>query len=152
MPHKPSKPVLASDNSRSLTDCLRSQKGAAALVTVVVVTVATLIMAVTSSSLGLGELELGFTGQQGAEAFAVADGCMEETLRRIRLDTNHGVGDGTMNLTVANGSCTIDVTASGSTRTITVKGTQGVYHAKIRTELSLSGNVITITSWSERDD
>ena len=137
------KPVLASDNN---------SRGVAALVTVIIVVIATLIMAVTSSRLGLDELEIGFIRGQGGEAFAVADGCMEETLRRIRLDTNYGVGAGTINLTTPNGSCTIDVTSSSNTRTITVTGTHDIYHAKVQSELSLSGNVITITSWNERSD
>lgn len=135
------KPVPVSDS-----------KGAASLVTVIIVSVATLIMAVTASSLGLGELDLGYTSQQGAESFAMADGCMEETFRRIRLDTNYGVGQGTITLTTSNGSCTIDVSASGSNRTIVIKGTHDIYSAKIRAEISLSGNIITISSWSERSD
>ena len=127
-------------------------RGSAALVSVIIVVVATLLMAVTASRLGIGELDLGYTTGQGGEAFAVADGCMEEALRRIRLDTNYGVGQGTLSATTTNGSCTIEVSGSGSTRTITVKGTQDSYHAKLRSTLSLSGNVITITSWAERDD
>ena len=124
MLHKHFKQPLAYDNN-----------GAAALIVVVVIAVATLIMAVTASSLGLGELDQGYTGQQGAEAFAVADGCMEETFRLIRLDTSYGVASGSLNLTTTNGSCTIEVSSSGSTRTITVKGTHTNYHVKLRAEI-----------------
>lgn len=126
-------------------------RGAAALVTIVIVAVATLAMATTTARLGVAELETGRTASEGGEAFAVADGCMEETLRRVRIDTNHGVGNGTTTHTTSNGSCTINVSADGSARTIVITGTHGAYHATMQGELSLTGNVISITSWEERE-
>ena len=129
-----------------------TERGAAALVTVIIVMVATLSMAVTAAKLGLGELEIGVAAAGGEKAFAVADGCLEETLRRIRLDTDYGVGSGTINLTVPNGSCTIEVSASGSSRTIDVTGTHDNYHAKLQSVISLSGNIIAVTSWQVRDE
>lgn len=129
-----------------------NQKGLVALVTIVIVSVAALVMALNASYLGLGELDLGYTSSEGGEAFYVADGCMEETLERIRKDTNYGVGAGTINLTVENGSCTIDVLDSGSDRIITVLGTSGDFNKRIEINLTLSGNVISINSWEEKDN
>lgn len=139
---------------RLINNKLRSGKdGVAALVTIIVVSIAALIMAYSSSILGLGELDIGYTSQRGMEAFHVADGCMEETLRRIRLLTSYGVGAGTISLTVSNGTCAIDVVdLGGNQRQITVLGTSGSYNKKIRVVLTLSGNVIAINSWEERND
>lgn len=132
---------------------INNQKGVAALLTIVIVAAAALIMAYSSSLLGLGELDLGYTSQKSSEAFAVADGCMEETLRRIRLDTNYGVGVGDINLTVSNGSCIINVKdLGGNQRRITITGTSGDYNKKIEAEITLSGNVIAIDSWQEKSD
>ena len=118
--------------------------------TVVIIGAAALLMAFTASMLGLGELEMGYTSQRGSEAFSVADGCTEETLRRIRMDTSYGVGAGTINLTVSNGSCTIDVTDLGSgQRRVVVTGTSGDYNKKVQVELTLTGNVIAIDTWAE---
>lgn len=129
-----------------------TQTGAAALVTVIIVMAATLAMAAGASRLGIGELELGFTGTKGAEAFAIADGCMEETLRRIRIDTDYAVASGTVSLTVPNGSCTIEVSADGDSRTVAITGTHGEYHATIEGVISLSGDVISVTSWEEKSE
>lgn len=131
----------------------RYPRGVAALFTIVVVAAAGLLVAYSAAMLGIGELDAGYTSQRGSEALSVADGCLEETLRRIRLNTSYGVGAGTISLTVTNGSCRIAVTDLGSDqRRIEVTGTTDSYNRKLRAELSLVGNVITITSWQERDD
>jgi hypothetical protein len=128
-------------------------QGAAALVTVVTIMAATLIIGLSVSSLGLGELERGYTAQRGTEALTIADGCAEETLRRIRRDISYGVGRGNINLTVNNGTCTITVAdIGGGGRNITVIGTSGEYNKKIEVEITLSGNVITIDSWEEKEN
>ncbi len=133
-----------------LIDC---QKGVAALFIVVIITAAGLIIALSAALLGLGELDLGYTSQKGGEAFAVADGCVEETLRRIWLDNNYGIGAGAINLSVSNGSCIINVEDFGSNqRRITATGTVSNYNKKIEAEIDFSGNVMNINSWIEKDD
>lgn len=132
-----------------------TQSGIAALLTIVIVGAATLVMAYSASLLGLGELDLGYTSGRGAEAFSIADGCMEETLRRIRLNTAYGTVGGQINLTVPNGTCEINVSVGNpSERIVNVLGstTGGGYNKKIQAALTLSGNIITITSWEERSD
>ncbi len=130
----------------------RNQRGVAALLTIVIVSAAALVMAVSATMLGLGELELGYSAQKGSEALAAADGCMEEALRRIRLDTNYGIGAGSMPLTLVNGSCTINITDSGFDRVVQVASTVGDYNKKIEIDLTLSDNdVISINSWDEKD-
>jgi hypothetical protein len=128
------------------------EQGLVAFLTIIIVSAAALIMALNASFLGLGELDLGYTASEGGTAFYIADGCMEEALERIRKDTAYGVGAGTINLTVSNGSCTIVVADSGSTRTVTVVGTKGNFNKKIEIDLTLTGNVITIDGWEEKDD
>jgi len=129
------------------------QKGGAILLIVIIIAAATLIMAYSSSVLGLGELDLGYISQKGSEAFSITDGCIEETLRRIHLNTNYGIGAGTINLSVGNGSCAIDVMDIGENRRrITVSGTISDYTKKIETELILNGNIITVTSWEEKSN
>ena len=126
----------------------KNQSGIAALLTVVIVAAATLIMAYSASLLGLGELELGYTSQKGAEALSAADSCVEEALRRLRLDSNYSGGT----LNVGNGSCIMNITANGNDRTIAAESTIGEYHKKIEAQIALSGNVITINSWEEKED
>jgi hypothetical protein len=124
-----------------------NNQGAAAILTAVIVGAAALIIAFSASILGLGELDLGYTSGQGGEAFAIADGCMEEALRQIRLDTSYA-GTGSA-LSLGDGTCIIGVTSSGSTRQVSVTSTLGSYHSVLEVGLTLSGNVITVDSWEE---
>ncbi len=123
------------------------QNGVAALLTVVIVGVATLIIAFSASILGIGELDMGYTSQRGEEAFSVADGCVEEALRRLRIDDIYTGGS----LSLGDNSCIINISGAGGNRSIVVSGTSGDYQKKIQVDITISGGVITITSWDELD-
>jgi hypothetical protein len=126
-----------------------ANRGVAALLTIVIVSAAALIMAFSSSILGLGELDSGFSNSRGEEALSIADGCMDEAMRRLRLDTSYSGA----NLSQSNGACIISVVPSGSERTITVTAsTTDSYYKKIEVNLTLAGNVITLNTWEEKDD
>ena len=131
-----------------------NQSAVAALLVIIIISAAALIMAYSASILGLGELDMGYTSQKGTESFSVADGCMEEVLRRIRLNTDYGVGEGEISLTVSNGSCIIQVSdLGGNQRRVSVVGKiNNEYYKKIQVDLTLTGNVITIDTWEERTD
>jgi hypothetical protein len=132
--------------------CFNEQSGFAALLTIVIVAAATLLMAYNASLLGLGELDLGYTSQKGNEAFGIAEGCLEESLRHFRLDTSY-TGE---NLATSNGSCIIEVTSSGSNATTTVTATTtNIYSKKLEAAFSFTSDtrpVITILSWEEKTD
>ncbi|MCK5591230.1 MAG: hypothetical protein KAI72_04670 [Candidatus Pacebacteria bacterium] len=126
----------------------KDQKGIAAILTVIIISAATLIMAFNSSLLGLGELELGYTSQKSGEAMAVADSCVEESLRRLRLDSSYAGGV----LNVNSDSCVINIVVAGANRTIVAESTVGEYHKKIQVEATLSGRDVTVNSWQELDN
>jgi hypothetical protein len=134
------------------------RSGAIAVMIVLIVGAAAIIVASSSLLLSMGDIDEGYTAQRGSEALAVADGCIEETTRRSRLDENYGIGAGTINLTVSNGSCTIDVSDIGTSpekRRVDVTGTSGVYHRKLRAEYTLTTDtrpVVSVTSWEELTD
>ncbi len=118
----------------------------AALLTVVIVGVGTLIMGLTAALLSLGELDMGYDASQGAETLSLADGCLEEGLRRLRLDDSYSGGA----LNLGDGSCTIGVESSGINRVITVTSTITNYHKVIQMDVDIdSSSVITVNSWSE---
>jgi len=124
---------------------LSNQTGMAALLIVIMIAAATLIMSISSAILGLGESEMGYTAQRGTEALFIADSCMEEALRRLKLDVNYNGG----NLNLGNGTCIIKVIPNSNNRTITATGTVGDYNKNIEINLTLNGNLITINSWQE---
>jgi hypothetical protein len=122
-----------------------NQKGVAALLTIVIIAAATLIMAFNSSLLGLGDLELGYTLQKGGEATSIADACIEETMRRLRLESDYSGGT----LNIGENSCIINVESSGNNRTITTTSTVDIYHKKIKVTATLSDSNTTINTWQE---
>lgn len=111
---------------------------------IVIIGAATLIMAYSSAMLGMGELELGWYSLKGSEAFAIADGCMEESMRRLKIDSAYSGGA----LNLGAGSCTITIVPSGSDRTITIVGTTGNYNKKIEAGVTLSGGDVILNSWT----
>ncbi len=131
--------------TKQQNDKIINNNGIAALLVVVIVSAVTLIMSYGSLFLGLGEVEMSYINDRGKEAFFIADGCMEEALQRIKMDINYSGGS----LNLGSGSCTINISGAGSGRTIVVIGSMGKYNKKIQSDITLSGNVITIDSWKE---
>ncbi len=121
------------------------QKGAAALIMVVVLGVAALLMAVGAARLGMGEIQSGYTAQKAAETLYLADGCIEDSLERVRKNPSYGGGT----VTLENGTCTVTVATSGNTYTITVLATVDVYNKRVQAVASVNGTVITVNSWNE---
>ncbi|MDO8260563.1 MAG: hypothetical protein Q7T50_03660 [Candidatus Magasanikbacteria bacterium] len=132
-----------------------NQDGLAALMVVVVIAASVLIMAYNASLLGLGESEMGFSSQKGGEALATAEACSEEVLRRIRIDSEYGVGAGNINLLISGNSCIINVNKSLNTRSILIVGTADQFNKKIQINISLTGvnnDEITVNSWEEKNN
>jgi uncharacterized protein YdiU (UPF0061 family) len=120
--------------------------GIALMIVIVIIGTAALIIALNASLLGLGELQFGYTSQQGSETLSLADGCVEETFRRLQLDRAYPGGS----LTVDGGSCLIDIFVCGLNRIITVQSVIGAYHKSIRMDVDISSNnEILVTSWEE---
>lgn len=120
-------------------------KGISALLTIVVIGIASLIMAYSASFLGLGDLEIGFDAQKGEEVLSLAEGCAEETI--LQLKGNGGYSGGTLNL--EEGSCIINVLPSGSDRTLDVTAVIDEYERTLQINLTLSGSSVTVNSWRE---
>jgi hypothetical protein len=127
-----------------------SKDGLAALFVVVVVSAVALILGYGAMMLGLGELDMGYTHQKGGEALAVAEGCVDESLRRIKLDNDYGIGGGMMTLVLVDGTCEVVVTEPVvNERLVNVTGWVEEYYKRIEVRLTLSGGVITIEGWKE---
>ncbi|MFH1292156.1 MAG: hypothetical protein ABIH87_03080 [bacterium] len=122
-----------------------NDQGVVALFTVVVVSVAVLLMAYGVWFLSLGELEMGNISQQADQSFYYADGCLEEALHQIRLDSAYAGGI----LNTSTFSCIIDVEGAGSSRVIIVSSTAGDFSKRIRAQVSLSNRQLNIDGWEE---
>jgi hypothetical protein len=123
----------------------KNEKGVAALLLVMIISVAALLMAVGAARLGMGELESGDVSQKADETYYIGDSCVAEALERLRVNPNYTGGT----LSLGSGSCILTVVASGSVKTITANATVGQYNKKIQISATLGAAGITINSWSE---
>lgn len=133
------------------------QRGAAALMTILLVGAATLIMAMNAIWLGINDLEVGQLHEVSGNVEVQADTCIEEALVRIKKDSSYGVGSGAMVVSVLDDVCTITVTDLGSNqrRVEVLASVDGEYHKRYEVELTLSGSVLkdmTIDAWEELTD
>ena len=129
----------------NLLHCRSDKSGFAVMLIIIIIGAAALIMAYSSSILGIGEMELGYHLQKGSESFAIADGCMEEAFRRLGRDGDYSGGV----LSLGQGSCIITVSSSGSDRTVNIVGSVGDYSKEIESNITLTGSGIIVNSWTE---
>lgn len=127
---------------------IKNQNGIAAILTIVIVGAAALLMAYSASFLGLGDLAIGYDTQRGGEAFSIADGCVEEGLRRLKLDADYG-GE---TLNVGDGSCIITVLPTGNNRLVTAVSALGNYHKAVEANVDIVAGEIIFHSWAEKSN
>jgi hypothetical protein len=135
----------------SMTQNKHNQNGVALLFVVIVISATALVFVVNAAFLGIGEADVGFTAMQGEESYLIAEGCAEESMRRIRVDSSYGIGVGEITLPLSRGTCTIEITANGSERTLLVKGTIDSYNKTLQIvgNIDTTTNEFSITSWEE---
>ncbi|MBU0661178.1 hypothetical protein KKG22_03285 [Patescibacteria group bacterium] len=123
-----------------------NHRGFAALLLVVVVGAAALIMAFSASFLGINDLEMGYTMQQGRESLAFAEGCVHEGLEQLRQDSNYN--GSTLNDGV--NSCIIEVVDNGGgLQTVTVNADiDDHFYTTLVVGVDLN-NGIDIVSWTQ---
>ncbi|RLC38576.1 hypothetical protein DRH27_01950 [Candidatus Falkowbacteria bacterium] len=130
-----------------MKNIVKSQSGMAAIIIVVVIGATALVLAKSASLSGINEIDISFNKDQGEKALSLAEGCAEETLRRIQLDTSYIAAD--LELTYGGGYCIINTEANGSQRTITINSQVGDYFKKLEVEAELEENRIIINNWQE---
>lgn len=127
-------------------------QGFIGVVTVMTVSVIALALAVTSAYLSIDEILSSFASDQSQQALHLADGCAEEAA--FRLKRNAAYTGGTIPFT--GGTCSVVVSGSGSTRTITSTVIVGEYTRAVQTQVTFTTNVATnadgidVTAWEEQ--
>lgn len=104
------------------TGARQGRGGFIALITVIIVSAITLIVAATTIFLGTSESLLGFSADQSHETFQIGESCMEEALFRLKQEQVYA-GE---TIFLGNGSCVITITGTGgknSTRVIVASST-----------------------------
>lgn len=129
-------------------------RGVIALITVIIL--GALILAVGLSASFTGQTETILSGQLDREQLAriLAQTCVDEAMHRLKLDSTYT--GGTV-LVGASDTCTVSVSGSGSSRTITLAATSDIFTKTIVIGASLKQNAAAnasawhIDSWTESD-
>jgi hypothetical protein len=124
---------------------IKKEQGQAMLLVIVTLTAASLIVATSVLFSGLGELDMGYTYQCGEEGFALGDGCLEETLRRIDIDSGYAGGS----LALSNGSCIIGVSGSATNKTIYATSTVGNCNKRFQANIVIGSGSTSVSNWLE---
>lgn len=125
--------------------------GYIALVAVLIVIAAVITVGVTMSLNGVTELRLAQFEHKSVEAFYAADACMNEGITRLKADVDSGYTSYTGGTLTIDGSttCTVTVTTSGSTRTLSSSGTvDNTITRTIEAEVDVSSS-FSVSSWQE---
>ena len=143
-----------SEASRVRSDNKKQKPGMIALLLVVVIGAAAFVMAYASTFLGIGDLTMSYNSNRGAEVYSLADGCVETALENFRNDPINYIGQ---TLFFSGGSCIITVSGSGADRIISAAAASDNYTSIIDAAAAFSTgaygeNIITINSWTEREN
>lgn len=126
------------------------KRGFVTLISVLIVAAIGLTIATSMLLSGLTAGRTGFALIQSYQSKALADGCMEEALERIR---ESGPFTGTGTLSLGPGLCSYTVISKGGqNRTATSSATVGTQVRKVKVTIDKINPVIHITSWQEVPD
>lgn len=126
------------------------KRGAASLITVLILAAGASLLTFGSMFLSIGELEMGYLHQKGVETFAIANGCLELASMEILLDENYGISSGVFTISTPNGSCDIEITEpSPGNRNINILASTDVYFKRIESTVEVLSDNINLLTWSE---
>lgn len=126
---------------------IKNQKGATALVLVVIIGAAGLFMARNTSFLVIDDLRIRSLHDANNQALALAEGCAEEVLRRVRLDDDFSAS-GTV-LEYGDGKCEINLEKDGDSRSLIAITTVAGSRKKIQVDFIVEDGGIALESWRE---
>jgi hypothetical protein len=128
---------------------LRKQSGLTAITSLLIISTVAIGIAISVSLLGITEAQNALSFHQGMRAGYSATSCVEEALLRLRDDVQYSGGS----LQVGDASCTIQVSGTGSNRTIVAEGEitgPPSFVKEITVAVKRTGGSITILDWEEQ--
>lgn len=126
------------------------KRGAASLITVLILAAGASLLTFGSMFLSIGELEMGYLHQKGVETLAIAEGCLELVNVEILQDENYGIGSGVFTITTPSGSCDIDITEpSPGNRNINILANTDVYFKRLESTIEVLSDNLNLLTWSE---
>ena len=124
-----------------------NQSGMAAIFTVLIISAAALLMAKSTSLLGMDALEIQTLANGASETLFIADGCIEESLRRLRINESWSASG--LILNIGAGSCEVNTEELVGRKKITAVSTLNNYHKKVAVEVTTADGEVNVLSWKE---
>lgn len=124
-----------------------------AMMTIIII--GALILTIGISSAFQGQTEIVLVGQSDRRAIvsSLFDSCIEEALYRLKLDASYTGGT----VPIGTDTCTVTVSGSGSSRTISATASSDVHSKTVSVGVSLKQNAAGnakawhVDSWSEQN-
>lgn len=130
----------------------KQDRGQVALITVIMVSAIILITGISAAYIGQTEVILNGNYDRGEYARSLVETCGDEALHRLKLNSSYTGGTVSVG---ASDTCTIAVSGSGTSRTLTLSATSDVYTAAATVAASQKTNTAGnaqgwhIDSWTE---
>lgn len=124
----------------------KARSGQAMLVAILMITAAALAIGLAIAAIGSSQVNITLVNKQSSQAYALAEGCLENTLMRMARTNNTPPPV----FTTSQGSCTIEISGSApAPYQIISTGQVGKAFRKIRATVSINNEILTINSWQE---
>lgn len=124
---------------------MKKTHGYIALTSILVILAATLAVAISANLLSIDTGKTSLTLEDGINAFALANGCVEEGTIRLKRDNSYAGGS----LNTANGSCTITVQVNSTQRIVTAEATVDLVTRRVTAQIDFAPN-FSYDSWEEQ--
>ncbi|MCD4761649.1 hypothetical protein K8R32_01700 [bacterium] len=125
---------------------IQQEKGLSTLLVVVIIGAALLIMAKNISLSGVDEAAMAYTHDKSYEVLALAEGCAEDTLRHILINSDYEAVDN--ELVVSNGTCLINVSKTGNEYTISILAEINEYNRALSVQVQKIDDELTVIDWN----
>ena len=128
-------------------DRMPAQAGLAALLSVVIIGAVALVIVAQTVNIGLGELDTLTADNYGSAALNLAEGCIEETIRRWQIDPQYDTESEFPIL--EGGSCTVMTEKNETVYNVTATGKINNYYQTVRAEFLYQDGDFSLISWQE---
>ena len=131
-----------------LSTSQKNQKGYIALISILIISGVTLLVAISANLLGISEADMGLQKNQSSRSFYLAVLCAEDALMKLRDNLEYPgnevlvIGDGTCNILPVEGS-------GNQNRVIKTTGTIFNQTRKIKIQINKVNPKMRINSWQE---
>jgi len=127
---------------------MKHQQAYIALITILIISAVTLLIAASSSLFGVSETDMGLIEDQSTQSYYLANACAEYSLEKLKNNINYA---GNETLDISDGSCYIYLPegSGNENRTVKVTGTLANKTRKIKIIIQEINPFIIISSWQE---